>query len=431
MICQLLRWCALGILLMSVQAAVAAPWGKDYFPNTRLINQDGEEALFFDDLIEGKIVAINFIYTSCPDVCPLETAQLTRVQNILGDRVGKDVHFYSISIDPEVDTPQVLAAYRKQFKANWDFFTGDKSEIIELRRKLGLYIDGADDGNNKNNHNVSMIIGNQSTGRWMQRSPFENPYVLADQIGNWLDSWKSPQSNRDYASAPDLREMVRGETLFRTRCSSCHSVNGETAPSDIGPDLYGVTERRETKWLVEWMRAPDKMLAANDPLALSLVAQYDGLVMPNLRLNQQEVGDLLFYMDNLPAPMAALPSNNIEQDSVAVMNAWVRTAVPGATVQAGYMTLINAADAPVTLVAASSPDFQRVEFHEMSTQDGMMQMKALDDLLIPAGDKLVFSTGGKHLMLHGAKRQFVRGDAVRVVLEFDGGMTQALSLRVK
>ena len=124
---------------------------------------------FFDDLIEDKIVVINFIYTTCPDVCPLETAQLTRVQDILGDRLGNDVFFYSITIDPDVDTPEVLADYRNRFGARWPFLTGDEEEIIELRRKLGLFVEEIQDGSN--NHNVNMIIGNQSTGRWMKRSP--------------------------------------------------------------------------------------------------------------------------------------------------------------------------------------------------------------------------------------------------------------------
>ena len=107
-------------------ATAASPWGEDYFPNIELTTQDGEDVRFFDDLIKDKIVAINFIYTSCPDSCPLETAQLVTVQNILGDRVGKDVFFYSISIDPETDTPEVLKAYREKFGANWTFLTGNR-----------------------------------------------------------------------------------------------------------------------------------------------------------------------------------------------------------------------------------------------------------------------------------------------------------------
>ncbi len=157
------------------------PWGKNYFPNVTLITQDGEAVKFFDDLIENKVVALNFIYTSCEDSCPLETAQLKRTYDILGERMGKDIFFYSISIDPETDNPAVLKAYKQKFKIGpgWTFLTGNEAEIIQLRKKFGLYIE---DLPSDDDHNISMIIGNQASGRWMKRSPFENPHVLATHL---------------------------------------------------------------------------------------------------------------------------------------------------------------------------------------------------------------------------------------------------------
>ena len=85
--------------------------GASYFPNTPLVNQDGKQVRFFDDLIKDKVVAINFIFTGCSDSCPVETARLRQVQKILGDRVGKDIFLYSISIDPYNDTPATLKRY--------------------------------------------------------------------------------------------------------------------------------------------------------------------------------------------------------------------------------------------------------------------------------------------------------------------------------
>ena len=277
---------ALVALLLTYSGATASsPWGAGYFPNTELVTQDGKTVRFFDDLIKDKVVAINFIYTSCPDVCPLETAQLTRVQQILGDRLGKDVFFYSITIDPDIDTPEVLREYRARFGANWTFLTGDEDDIVELRRKLGLYVEEIQDGSN--NHNVNMIIGNQSTGRWMKRSPFENPHVLADQLGNWLTDWRAPPQGDDYSNAPQLRNIPTGERLFRTRCATCHTITGVEPEDALGPDLLGVTERREMGWLVNWVRAPDRMLHTKDPIAMSLAAQYNYLPMPNMRLTEQ------------------------------------------------------------------------------------------------------------------------------------------------
>lgn len=409
-----------------------SPWGEKYFPNTTLISHEGEEVKFFDDLIKNKIVAINFIYTSCPDVCPLETAQLTRVQNILGERLGSDIHFYSISIDPEKDSPEILAEYRKRFGAKWSFFTGDKEEIIELRRKLGLYVDGIDTEDNKNNHNVSMIIGNQKTGRWMKRSPFENPYVLADQLGNWLTGWTPVQSSKSYADAPSLRPLTRGEPIFRTRCSSCHSISGVEAPNSIGPDLAGVTKKREQQWLVNWLRAPDKMIADKDPLALALLKKYNNLPMPNLRLNKQEISDLLAFLDqHADTERDIKPEETFVEDKLATMNAWVKFAHADARTNAGYITFFNMNDKPVTIVSASSPEYASVEFHEMSMSNGMMDMKELKLIPIMPAQKVAFVPGGKHLMLNNPIKPLLVGDKVNINLRFADGSQQVLTLIVR
>ncbi len=443
------------ILSLSLTANASSPWGKNYFPNTELITQEGKKVYFFDDLIDGKIVAINFIYTSCPDVCPLETAQLVKVQKIMGDRVGNDIHFYSISIDPETDTPERLKEYRKRFGAKWTFLTGDKQEIVHLRRKLGLYIDGVDDGPNKNNHNVSMIIGNQKTGRWMKRSPFENPYVLADQLGNWLTGWKSPQKNKDYDKAPELRALTRGEPLFRTRCSSCHSVDGNEQPDAIGPDLAGVTQRRDINWLLRWLQAPDKMIAQKDPIAMQLLKQYNNLPMPNLRLNKQEALELIEYMGTLKVPGQKTPPSNDHDHAghdhsahahpaktsdvnaektfgeLKVTGAWIREAHPNATVNAGYFILSNNGKSSVEIVSASSDAFEMVEFHEMAMADGMMEMRELTDIVVGAGESLELRTGGKHLMLKEPKRRLKDGDQVELLLTFKSGKTISMRLPVR
>src|SRR4051794_31340535 len=80
--------------------AVAADsrWGANYFPDVTLTTQDGDNVKFYD-LIKGRIVAIDLIYTNCQYACPLESARLARMQQILGDRMGRDVFFISISID--------------------------------------------------------------------------------------------------------------------------------------------------------------------------------------------------------------------------------------------------------------------------------------------------------------------------------------------
>lgn len=278
-------------------------WGANYFPNIPLVTHEGKTVRFFDDLIKGKVVAINFIYTSCPDVCPLETAMLREVQEILGDRVGRDVFMYSITIDPDHDTPEALRKYMEKFEVGpgWLFLTGKKDDITLLRRKLGLYREevGAD---KLEAHGVSGIMGNQSTGRWMKMSPFENPYILATQIGSWLPNYKVPgRKEQDYADAPKVRTISKGESLFRTRCAACHTIGTKdsvkSGTRQVGPDLSFIAAKRDRAWLIRWLREPDKMLAEKDPLAVALFAEFDNVAMPNLRLNDVDIQALLAYIE--------------------------------------------------------------------------------------------------------------------------------------
>jgi protein SCO1/2 len=129
----------LSALLGSAPAAAENPWGAKYFPNVPLTTQNGDQVHFYD-LIQGKIVAIELMYTSCRYSCPLETARLAQVHTLLGDRMGKDVFFYSISIDPTFDTPRVLKAYAEKYLAGagWTFLTGKQEDIDLVSKKLGL-----------------------------------------------------------------------------------------------------------------------------------------------------------------------------------------------------------------------------------------------------------------------------------------------------
>ena len=268
-------------------------WGSEYFTNTELATDQGAKVYFYDDLIKDRVVMINFIFTSCGDSCPMETARLKQVYDLLGERMGRDVFFYSISIDPEFDTPEVLAAYKEKFKIGrgWTFLTGKESEIIELRRKLSLYqedLEGSDD------HNLSLIVGNEAKGKWIKRSPFDNPGALARILSYRLfDGMVARNDVKSYSEVPELPQLSEGAFLFQTRCESCHTLGGGEG---LGPDLIGVTARRERSWLARWIREPDKMIEEGDPQALALYAKYRELAMPNLRLEHTEVNALLEFL---------------------------------------------------------------------------------------------------------------------------------------
>src|SRR5919106_2614817 len=84
---------------------------KRYFPNFELTTHDGKKVHFYDDLIKDKIVVLNFMYVKCEGICMPITMNLKRVQRLLGDRVGRDIFMYSITLKPEEDTPARLNEY--------------------------------------------------------------------------------------------------------------------------------------------------------------------------------------------------------------------------------------------------------------------------------------------------------------------------------
>jgi len=313
-----LKCLALAAVLLCGSAQSSPRWGADYFPNVPLVTHEGKTVRFFDDLIKDKVVLINFIYTHCAESCPMETAKLRKVNAILGDRVGRDVFMYSITIDPARDTPEVLHDYAEKFRVGpgWTFLTGKEEDITLLRRKLGLYIEDIQDGSN--DHNLSLIMGNQAAGRWRKGSPFENPYVLAEQLGGWLHNWKTPaQGESDYAAAPKLRNISDGESLFRTDCSACHSIGPGDGMVLTGPNLLGVTDRRDRSWLKRWIAAPDQMLAEKDPVAIELYERFDEVTMPNMQLNDNQVDLLLEYLDAETRRLKITTRVNVKADAAA------------------------------------------------------------------------------------------------------------------
>lgn len=281
-----------GFSANEVDARSGSRWGANYFPNVSLTKHDGTRVRFYDDLLKGKAVVISFIYTSCEDSCPLETARLVQVQRLLGDRVGRDIFMYSISIDPDRDTPAALSKHREKYGVGpgWDFLTGKQEDVDLIRRKLGLYLD---DLERDNDHSLSLVIGNEPMGRWRKHASIENPQFLAGLIGGWLHNWKTQSTANNYKNAPEEVKSSKGQYLFRTRCAACHSIGKGDA---IGPDLLGVTRKRDMAWLARWIATPDKMLAEGDPIALKLLAQYNNVKMPNLRLSEIDVKALISYL---------------------------------------------------------------------------------------------------------------------------------------
>jgi protein SCO1 len=166
------------------QAQEPAPRAHTAVPNVELVTHEGKRVRFYDDLVKGKVVLINFMFTNCEAYCPLTTANLVQVQAALGDRVGRDIFLYSITLDPDNDTPEALTRYRREFKAGagWTFLTGKQDTIEHLRRALGVYdLDPVIDAD-KAKHSGVLVYGNAATDRWAAMPSLANPEFLARRV---------------------------------------------------------------------------------------------------------------------------------------------------------------------------------------------------------------------------------------------------------
>ena len=276
----------------------------------------------------------------------------------------------------------------------------------------------------------------------MKRSPFENPYVLADQIGNWLTGWKTASAQKDYTKAPKLRNISKGEQIFRTRCITCHSLTGSELAGSLGPDLLDVTNRRDKQWLFDWLKAPDKMLEKKDPIALALYQKYNNLIMPNMRLNQQEAQTIFDYINDETIRLNRSSKNNNKPtsykqtptkktvDIIDITNSWIRESDTSATINAGYMTLNNQGNEAVTLIKIESKLFNTVEIHEMTNIDGLMEMREIMYPVIPAHGTMLLEPGGKHLMLKKPRKHLIKGQKIDLTLTFKSGKKQIVSIDV-
>jgi len=139
-----------------------------YFPNLVLTTHDGEKVRFYDDLVKDKIVIFNFMYAKCEGICMPVTMNLVKVQKLLGDRVGRDIFMYSLTLKPEEDTANKLASYAHMHKVGpgWKFLTGSPADLELLRRKLGYVDPDPEVDKDKSNHIGVIKYGNEPLQRW-------------------------------------------------------------------------------------------------------------------------------------------------------------------------------------------------------------------------------------------------------------------------
>ncbi len=147
-------------------------------PDVPVYDQNGKRLSFYSDLVKGKTVAINFIFTTCTTICPPMTATFRRVQQQLSESAGNNVYLISVSVDPVTDVPERLRDFAAKFHAGpgWTFVTGSKTDIDSLLQALGAAV--AD----KNDHTPMILVGNDASGYWTRAYGLSPPTTLVKLI---------------------------------------------------------------------------------------------------------------------------------------------------------------------------------------------------------------------------------------------------------
>jgi protein SCO1/2 len=147
-------------------------------PDVPLVDQDGRAVRFHTDLVKGRVVAVNFIFTTCTTVCPPMGATFGKLRELLGEKAGKDVHLISVSVDPRTDTPERMKAWAAKFGAGpgWTLVTGEPDKVTALLKALGAY------NGNPADHTPLVLVGNDAKGEWTRAYGLAPPAKLAELI---------------------------------------------------------------------------------------------------------------------------------------------------------------------------------------------------------------------------------------------------------
>lgn len=150
-------------------------------PDFTLTNQEGRPVRLAD--LRGKPVLLTFIYTTCPDVCPLVTADMVRIQGVVKGRGGPDVFFLSVTTDPEVDRPDVMKAYAERHGADltsWAFLTGAPEEMQAVWSAYGVKVRRRARGLVEHT-GITLLIDPQGRIRFRYRGwSLDGPTVVSD-----------------------------------------------------------------------------------------------------------------------------------------------------------------------------------------------------------------------------------------------------------
>jgi protein SCO1 len=158
-----------------------------HLPNVPLVTHEGQRVMFYDDLIKNKVVSLNFFFAKCDEICPLVTANLVKVQKLLGADVGTKIFMYSFTLKPEEDDVEAIRHYREMYhaKPGWTFLTGKPEDMEKIRRGIGFtYPDPAID-KDKTQHIGNVRYGNEPLMLWGACPGMAHPRFVAESI-SWM-----------------------------------------------------------------------------------------------------------------------------------------------------------------------------------------------------------------------------------------------------
>ncbi|MGE5700306.1 MAG: SCO family protein [Deltaproteobacteria bacterium] len=159
--------------------------------DVELVDQDGRKVRFASDVVRGRVVVIDLIYTTCPLVCPILSAIFSRLQEQLGDRLGSEVHLVSVTVDPNTDIPPRLKEYAARFDARpgWTFLTGERQNVAQVLKGLGGYT--AD----LTNHPAMILVGDGGKEGWTRLYGFPSPEQILEKVNEISAAGRSMRSH--------------------------------------------------------------------------------------------------------------------------------------------------------------------------------------------------------------------------------------------
>jgi len=156
-------------------------------PDLPVVTHQGKRVRFYTDLIQGKIVLINFMYSTCKGICPGMTTNLKAVYRALDGRVGRDIFMYSITLQPEKDTSERLHSYvnARGIGDGWYFLTGEARDLDHIRRRLGFYDPNPEVDEDRAQHTGMLRIGNDARQRWTMCPALAEPPAIIRSV-SWM-----------------------------------------------------------------------------------------------------------------------------------------------------------------------------------------------------------------------------------------------------